>query len=385
MLGRLRALSLLLLCALFSSYTPAAGPAHFATIDRSAWPQVIGSEAAFDTASRAEILMFGKALLDSEVLDPRQLRERLGVRSLDAKSLEQVRQRFWGWIVDNYRAASIGCEGQPFCFPVANSGELRQHLATFIVDPASPYLQWSVASLRFHETYLNEQLRLAAIFPRVSSEIERFDPSERNGDELADRQFLLSFDDGPTVPAGNSDKLVAMLREHQLHATFFVLGNNLRARLDRTSAQELQRLYEGQCVALHGWEHRSHAQWDDWLSSVARTAALVKSTLPDDYQALFRPPYGQRRGDAYVALAGQGIRVSLWNIDSQDWSQAMSAEQAQQRVQTLMLLWRRGVILFHDIHAKAQSAVPALVRANGSAGVQWMDCREYRQIDTRRG
>lgn len=378
MLGRLRALSLLLLCASFSCFTQAAGPAHFATIDRSAWPQPIGSEVEFDTASRAEILMFGKALVDSEALDHRQLRERLGVRSLDAESLKQVRQRFWGRLVDNYRAASIGCEGQPFCLPVANSGDLRRHLATFVVDPASPYLKWSLASLRFHETYLNEQLRLAAIFPRISSEIERFDPSERNGDELADRQFLLSFDDGPTAPAGNSDKLVALLREHQLHATFFVLGSSFRARLDRTSAQELQRLYEGQCVALHGWEHRSHAQWDDWLSSVTRTAALVKSTLPDDYQALFRPPYGQRRGNAYLALAGQEIRVSLWNTDSQDWSQGISAEQAEQRVQTLMLLWRRGIILFHDIHAKAQAVVPALVHTNSSAGVRWMDCREYR-------
>jgi len=68
----------------------------------------------------------------------------------------------------------------------------------------------------------------------------------------------------------------------------------------------------------------------------------------------------------------------LWNIDSQDWSKKVGAEAAAQRVQTLMLLWRRGIILFHDTHAKAAQAVPALLKANQHNGVQWLDCRTLR-------
>ncbi|MGC4008966.1 MAG: polysaccharide deacetylase family protein [Pseudomonas sp.] len=378
MLGRFCCSLFLLSCALYATFVQSAGPVAFATIDRSGWPLPMNSEEVFDTASRAEILMFGKALLDSEAEGSAQLRERLGVRIMDVKSLEQVRQHLWSRVLENYRSASASCAEQPFCRSIESMGELRQFVSTFAVDDASPYRTWQLASQRFHYAYLTEQLRLAALFPRISSEIARFDVSERNGDELSDRQFLLSFDDGPTARGGNSDKLVSILREQGLHATFFILGSNLQARLDRNSAQELAALYEGQCVALHGWEHRSHAQWGQWQESALRTAALVKSILPGDYQPLFRPPYGQRRSDAYVTLGDLGVQVSLWNIDSQDWSGAVSAEQAEQRVQTLMLLWRRGIILFHDIHAKAQSAVPALIRANGNAGVQWLDCRQYR-------
>ena len=378
MIERIWRLAFLLLFLSVAPWAQASGPAVFATIDRATWPQPLDGPGRFDTASRAEILMFGKVLLDSEVLDEVQLSERLGTRQIDAASVERVRQRFWKRLLDNYRLASGGCEGQPFCFSVGDVGELRQRLASFTVDTTSPYFRWSLASRRFHDAYLNEQLRLAALFPHISSEIQSFDDSERNGDELADRQFLLSFDDGPTAPAGNTDKLIALLHEQHLHAMFFVLGNNLQARLGRTSAQDLQHLYDGQCVALHGWEHRSHATWDEWWDSVSRTAALVKGTLPDDYQPLFRPPYGQRRSDARAELGLLGIRVSLWNIDSQDWSRAMSAEQAEQRVQTLMLLWRRGIILFHDIHIKAQGAVPELVKGNRADGVQWLDCHKYR-------
>jgi hypothetical protein len=44
---------------------------------------------------------------------------------------------------------------------------------------------------------------------------------------------------------------------------------------------------------------------------------------------------------------------------------------------TLMLLWRRGVILFHDIHPKALVAVPWLLDHTRQTGVVWQDCRQY--------
>jgi len=68
----------------------------------------------------------------------------------------------------------------------------------------------------------------------------------------------------------------------------------------------------------------------------------------------------------------------LWNIDSQDWSKAVDSRAASQRVQPLMLLWRSGVILFHDTHDKAAKALPALFETNRGNGVQWVDCRMAR-------
>ncbi|MFP3519600.1 polysaccharide deacetylase family protein, partial [Pseudomonas sp. SIMBA_077] len=88
------------------------------------------------------------------------------------------------------------------------------------------YGAWGEASGQFHQQYLNEQLRLAALFPAVSSEIQRMDPAERLGDELADRQFLLTFDDGPSLRDGPTDQLIEVLRAYDLHSLFFVLGDS---------------------------------------------------------------------------------------------------------------------------------------------------------------
>jgi hypothetical protein len=41
-----------------------------------------------------------------------------------------------------------------------------------------------------------------------------------------------------------------------------------------------------------------------------------------------------------------------------------------------MLLWRRGIILFHDTHAKASEALPRIWRETRGSGVRWVDCHE---------
>lgn len=375
---RFRVFPWLLALCLSGGVAQAAGPQVFATIDRSGWPNALTSAAEFDTASRGEILMFGKALLASEALDEQALKQRLGVRQLDLKSVNQVRQRFWELLLNNYRLASQDCEGAPFCLPVRNLGELRQLVVSFTGGSKATYGSWAEASALFHLQYLNEQLRLAALFPSVSSEIQRMDPAERLGDELADRQFLLTFDDGPSVYDGRTDQLIDVLRAQDLHGLFFVLGDSFQARLSHSSAVQMRELYDGQCVGVHGWEHKSHSSWREWQNSVIHSANLVNRTLTDEYQPLFRPPYGQRRSDSAAFFKAQGLQLMLWNIDSQDWSKKVSAPAAVQRVQTLMLLWRRGIILFHDTHAKAPQAVPALLEANRHNGVQWLDCRSLR-------
>lgn len=39
--------------------------------------------------------------------------------------------------------------------------------------------------------------------------------------------------------------------------------------------------------------------------------------------------------------------------------------------------WQQSAILFHDTHAKAETAVPWLLAQTRAAGVTWTDCRGY--------
>ena len=352
-----------------------AAPNDPATLDRTTWPEPLSSPALFDVASRAEILTFAHALLVSEGLDENDLKERLGLKVINRDAIDKVRQRLWQRLLANYNFAQQSCDQDAsFCYYVEDMASLREQAGKFEVADDSFYVKWAEPSAGFHRRYLDEQLRLAALSPQISSEIALLGDQEFNGENMHDRLFMLTFDSGPTVIGGTTDWLTDYLRKQSMSATFFVLGNSLKARLDKSSDQALRALYKGQCVGVQGWEYRAHSHWQNWQDSVLRSTALVKQVLPQHYVPLFRPPYGQRRADSGAFFDSQGLQVALWNIDSQDLAGSLTAEQSAHRVLTLMLLWRHGLIAFHDTQDKVRSALPWLLKATVQSGLGWEEC-----------
>lgn len=370
--------SLFLLALLCTFGAQAAPPPPIATLDRSTWPEQVNSPVLFDVASRAHVLMFARALADSEALDDAGLGKRLGLRQINRQSIDALRERLWQKLWRNFDQAQQSCDQDAsFCFAIDDLPALRAQAVDYEVDADSFYIGWAPAGLAFSESYLDELLRQAALFPQISSEIERFSDLELNGDRFSDRLFLLTFEGGPTAEGGVTDGLAEYLRKQQINGTFFVLGNSLRSRQQKTSSAQLQGLYQGQCVGVQGWQYRSHSQWVDWQDSIVRSAAQAQGDLPDNYVALFRPPYGQRRADSEAFFASQNMKVALWDIDARDDDGRINAEQAGQRVLSLMLLWRHGIIVFHDTQAKALTALPWLFKETAQSGIGWQDCREF--------
>ena len=352
-----------------------AAPNAPATLDRSTWPEQLTSPALFDVASRAEILAFAHALLISEALDENALKQRLGLKAINVEAIDNLRKQMWQRLLSNYNFAQQSCDQDAsFCYYVDGMNSLREQTGKFAIADDSFYIAWAEPSREFHQRYLDEQLRKAALFPQISSEIALFGDQESNGDTMNDRLFLLTFDSGPTQSPGTTDWLADYLRKQSIRASFFVLGNSLQMRLDKSGGQAVQALYKDQCVGVQGWEYRSHSHWQAWQDSILRSAALVRQVLPHNYLAQFRPPYGQRREDSGAFFQGQGIQVSLWDIDAQDMAANLGAEESAQRVLSLMLLWRHGVIKFHDTQDKVRTALPWLLKATAQSGLGWEDC-----------
>jgi hypothetical protein len=164
----LRMASILLLwtgvCRLAGA-TDVAGSMVQADMDRTGWPDALSTQAEVDTASRAEVLMIGKALLSSERLDETGLKQRLGVQAVKLKSVRQVRDGLWDRLLITYRNASQNCDGQPFCPRARSVADLRQLAAAFTGEISPAYATWASKSRVFHEQALNEQLRVAVLLP----------------------------------------------------------------------------------------------------------------------------------------------------------------------------------------------------------------------------
>ena len=90
------------------------------------------------------------------------------------------------------------------------------------------------------------------MFPQTSSEIDRFGDYERNGDEMHDRLFLLTFDSAANAQPDNTDWLTEYLRKSNMSGTFFMLGKDIQARLGDRSVSGLQAAFSQQCVGVQG-------------------------------------------------------------------------------------------------------------------------------------
>ena len=371
----MRIVFLALACLLSLGAT--AAPGEVATLDRSTWPEQLGNPTLFDVASRAEILMFARVLLASESMDDASLTQRLGLRTINSDAVHQLRERLWQRLLTNYDFAQQSCDQDAsFCFLVEDMATLREQAAKFQVSDDSYYIKWAEPSRLFHAQYLDELLRKAALFPQTPSEVDRFGDYERNGEHMHDRLFLLTFDSAANAIPDNTAWVTDYLRKANISGTFFVLGKDIQARLAERSVSSLQSTYSQQCIGVQGWEFRSHSYWQDWQDSVRRSADLVKSKLPENYVPLFRPPDGQRRADAAAFFKAQGLQVALWDIDAQDGAGKLKGNQAAQRVLTLMLLWRHGVINFNVKQDGVKTALPWLITQTAPSGIGWDDCQD---------
>ena len=349
------------------------GPSVVAKADLTLWHEPIDTRAGFDKASRAAILVHASVLGDMGRLSDADMLTTFRIKSVNRASVDKWLHKELALAAANYKLAAANCAaGDWTC--VAPAPDIAAAASAWARALPTAQAAWRDNMDGFAHAYIGEQLRLAALFPKVTSEIDTFDNGEWNGDALPDTVFQLTFDDGPTAPGGTTDDTLRMLNAAHRHAIFFMLGGNLQARVNKTDAATVSQLYANQCVASHGWEHQSHQKWDQWQDSVKRTQALLQSTFAKDaVMPYFRPPYGQRRADAGPFFREQGLQVALWNLDSQDWNAHVTPADVIDRMTTLALVKRHGIMLFHDVHPKAKVALPAIFDKLGNA-VEWRDC-----------
>ncbi|GAA2320737.1 polysaccharide deacetylase family protein [Glycomyces scopariae] len=169
----------------------------------------------------------------------------------------------------------------------------------------------------------------------------------------------LTFDDGPNP--GTTNSLLNALTSNGLRATMFNTGQRAASNPGLVAAQ----VSAGMWVGNHSYTHPHMTQ----LSS-SQMAQEISSTQTAIQQGgggtpvLFRPPYGETNATLRSVEAQYGLREVLWNVDSQDWNGASTA----QIVAAANNLQNGGVILMHDAYQNTINAIPQIasnLRARG--------------------
>ncbi len=164
----------------------------------------------------------------------------------------------------------------------------------------------------------------------------------------------LTFDDGPSRT--QTPRLVDILTERNVPATFFMVGNRIQ------SAPGVGRLVarKGFVVANHTWSHPqlpslSDAEVRDQLRDTG--LAFRRARIP--HSQLMRPPYGAITPRVGKVVRDMGLTSVLWTVDSEDWAGG-SSEQIADRILAQLRPHRRNVVLQHDGVTNSPNSVGAV-------------------------
>jgi peptidoglycan/xylan/chitin deacetylase (PgdA/CDA1 family) len=177
-------------------------------------------------------------------------------------------------------------------------------------------------------------------------------------------ELALTFDDGPN-PAW-TPKLLEVLAEHEIRATFFMLGGRAQAQ----PALVKSVVEAGHLIGNHSWSHPNLARTA--ASKVREELTRTKDVLeqitgkPVKY---FRPPFGARRPVVFKIARELGMTVVTWNAMTSDWSEPSGDRIAAALMKKIDGLQQRGYatnIVLHDGgHREPAAARGASVAAVG--------------------
>lgn len=192
--------------------------------------------------------------------------------------------------------------------------------------------------------------------------------------ESVEPVIALTFDDGPDIH--NDPALLAVLAEHKVPATFFVIGRNAH----RYPALLKAISDAGHEIGNHTWDHtRLITQTaPEQAQEMARTSrVLAREGITAQW---FRPPYGSYDEKTGPLARAAGMDVVLWTVDSQDYRDR-PPEVLEERV--VNQLTPGAVVLMHSNHANTVTALPGIIRRAQAAGYRFVTLAEWKSLMTR--
>ncbi|MEV5757050.1 polysaccharide deacetylase family protein [Streptomyces tendae] len=167
--------------------------------------------------------------------------------------------------------------------------------------------------------------------------------------------IALTFDAGPSE---NSARLLDILKEKQVPATFFLLG---KRHID-TYPELVRRMSdEGHEVASHTWTHKilTDADPDEIRDELERPNKEIER-LTGKRPTLMRPPQGRTDDTVHDICRELGLAEVLWSVTAKDYK-TNDSDLITERV--LDQSSRDGIILLHDIYDGTVPAVPGIIDA----------------------
>lgn len=189
------------------------------------------------------------------------------------------------------------------------------------------------------------------------------------------KQVALSFD----AAWGNEDtqKILDILKEYNLHVTFFMTGGWVEAYPD-----DVKAICEaGHDLGNHSENHKnmsqlSNSEIQDELNKVTDKVEKITGVK----MQLFRPPYGDYDNHVITNAKECGYYAIQWNVDSLDWKN-YGVDSIIDTVLNHKCLQNGSIILMHNGAKYTAEALPKVIEGLQEKGYEIVPISELIYTD----
>jgi peptidoglycan/xylan/chitin deacetylase (PgdA/CDA1 family) len=178
---------------------------------------------------------------------------------------------------------------------------------------------------------------------------------------LADKEVVLTFDDGPHPPT--TKRILDALAKQCVRATFFLIGKHAAAN----AAMVKRMAADGHTIGHHSLTHPN-------MGHISETAAIddIDRGIAADELALngtatrtpttpfFRFPYFESTPALLDLMQSRNIAVFGADLWASDWN-PMTPQQQLALITSRLAEAHKGIILFHDPKAQTAAMIPAFL------------------------
>ena len=181
-------------------------------------------------------------------------------------------------------------------------------------------------------------------------------------------EVALTFDDGPS---SDTERILDILREHELRATFFMIGRHVE-RLPQTARRVAA---EGHEIGNHSYSHPIFLyQGSNETRRQLERAQIVITDTTGVRARVARPPCGVRTAAYFAATHSLGLRTVQWDVAGFDWKRRRAEEIAHD---VLRRARAGSIILLHDgdnegkrDRRKTVAALPLIIKGLSERGLR---------------
>ena len=163
--------------------------------------------------------------------------------------------------------------------------------------------------------------------------------------DTSEKVIYLTFDAG--YENGCTEKILDILKKHQIKATFFLVGNYLEKNPDLVR----RMVSEGHIVGNHTMHHYDMSKISDketFQKELSDLEALYKEVTGEEMAKYYRPPQGIYSQDNLAMAQEMGYKTLFWSLAYVDWNNDAQPTKEQAFGKLIPRIHNGAVVLLHS-------------------------------------